>query len=369
MDGNGRWAKKRLLPRVAGHRRGLETVRRITRCCIEAGVEYLTLFAFSSENWRRPADEVSFLMQLFMRALESEVAKLHQNNIRLKVVGDLHQLRAAPGGADPRSGAADRGQHAPHAHDRGQLRRTLGHHAGGQPPVQGASRRMWAASTRRIWHPIWRLAFAPEPDLFIRTGGEQRVSNFCLWQLAYTELYFTDTLWPDFEETAFGEALASYGARERRFGRTSEQLATAARGAGVRPAVRPSQAEPAGTPPPHAQAADPDGGSAAAAVPGCAVPASQPVLGRADQRRARAGCARMGPARRFRGAGPLGSTPHCWWRAHLPSWRPSTACCGRPSSTRCPAGFSTASPPWSGWRSCPPGSTSAGRCATRSCWP
>ena len=224
MDGNGRWAKQRLLPRVAGHRRGLETVRRITRCCIEAGVEYLTLFAFSSENWRRPADEVSFLMQLFRRALESEVAKLHQNNIRLRVVGDLTSF-------EPRLVALiQEAQTLTAANTR--LTLTVAANYGGRWDIMQAVNRLLKEHPGHVGGfneahlaQYLTLAFAPEPDLFIRTGGEKRVSNFCLWHLAYTELYFTEALWPDFEEAAFGEALASYSARERRFGRTSEQLA------------------------------------------------------------------------------------------------------------------------------------------------
>ena len=238
MDGNGRWAKKRLLPRVAGHRRGLETVRRITQCCIEAGVEYLTLFAFSSENWRRPADEVSFLMQLFMRALESEVAKLHQNNIRLKVVGDLTSF-------EPRLVALIHEAELVTAANT-RLTLTIAANYGGRWDIMQAVNRLFREHPGHVGGfneahlaPYLALAFAPEPDLFIRTGGEQRVSNFCLWHLAYAELYFTDTLWPDFEETAFGEALASYAARERRFGRTSEQVAP--RHAPLAPAGRPAE--------------------------------------------------------------------------------------------------------------------------------
>jgi undecaprenyl diphosphate synthase len=238
MDGNGRWAKKRLLPRVAGHRRGLETVRRITQCCIEAGVEYLTLFAFSSENWRRPADEVSFLMQLFIRALESEVAKLHQNNIRLKVVGDLTSF-------EPRLvSLIHEAELVTAANTR--LTLTIAANYGGRWDIMQAVNRLFRDHPAHVGGfneahlaPYLALAYAPEPDLFIRTGGEQRVSNFCLWQLAYTELYFTETLWPDFEGAAFGEALASFAARERRFGRTSEQVAP--RHAALAPAGRPAE--------------------------------------------------------------------------------------------------------------------------------
>jgi undecaprenyl diphosphate synthase len=224
MDGNGRWAKQRLLPRVAGHRRGLEAVRSITRCCIEAGVQYLTLFAFSSENWRRPAEEVSFLMQLFIRALENEVARLHENNIRLRVVGNLAsfdpKLVALIQEAETRTAANTR------------LTLTICANYGGRWDILQAVNRMLREHPDRSGGfneahlaPYLALSFAPEPDLFIRTGGEQRISNFCLWQLAYAELYFTDVLWPDFGSEAFQGALASYRRRERRFGRTSEQLA------------------------------------------------------------------------------------------------------------------------------------------------
>ena len=224
MDGNGRWAKQRLLPRVAGHRRGLETLRAITSECVRAGVEYLTLFAFSSENWRRPADEVTFLMQLFIRALESEVAKLHENNIRLRVVGDLSDF-------EPRLiGLVHEAETLTAANTR--LTLTIAANYGGRRDIMQAVNRLikehpdrTAGFNEAHLAPYLALSFAPEPDLFIRTGGEQRVSNFCLWQLAYTELYFTEILWPDFDEAAFGEALASYRRRERRFGRTSEQLA------------------------------------------------------------------------------------------------------------------------------------------------
>jgi undecaprenyl diphosphate synthase len=225
MDGNGRWARRRRLPRVAGHRRGVETVRSTIRCCVDAGVEYLTLFAFSSENWRRPADEVSFLMQLFIRALESEVSKLHENGIRLRVVGDLSsfesRLVTLIHEAEELTAANTR------------LTLTIAANYGGRWDIMQAVNRMLkdhpsrsAAFTEDHLAPYLALAYAPEPDLFIRTGGEQRVSNFCLWQLAYTELYFTDTLWPDFDAQAFQAALASFQQRERRFGRTSEQLAS-----------------------------------------------------------------------------------------------------------------------------------------------
>jgi undecaprenyl diphosphate synthase len=225
MDGNGRWAKQRFLPRVAGHKRGVETVRETVRACAKMGVEYLTLFAFSSENWRRPADEVSFLMQLFMRALEQEVARLNENGIRLKIIGDRSRfeprLRTLIADAEIRT-AGNAG-----------LTLTVAANYGGRWDILQAVNRMLVERpgpgvtyTEADLAPYLSMHYAPEPDLFIRTGGEQRASNFLLWQMAYTELYFTETLWPDFDARALGQAIESYCNRERRFGRTSEQLRT-----------------------------------------------------------------------------------------------------------------------------------------------
>ncbi|WP_417066945.1 polyprenyl diphosphate synthase [Niveibacterium terrae] len=229
MDGNGRWAKRRLMPRVAGHKRGLETVRRIVRCCLDRGVGHLTLFAFSSENWRRPQEEVSFLMQLFLKALEEEIVKLHQNKVRFRVVGDLSRFDARIRELIVRSEALTSGNDA--------LTLTIAANYGGRWDILNACNRAAKAHPERVGElseedvaPFLALADAPEPDLFIRTGGEQRISNFLLWQLAYAELYFTDLLWPEFSAKAFDEALASYRTRERRFGRTSEQLQKATEG-------------------------------------------------------------------------------------------------------------------------------------------
>jgi len=223
MDGNGRWAKKRYLPRVAGHKQGVETVRRVTECCAERGVEYLTLFAFSSENWRRPADEVSALRQLFMIALEQEAERLHRNRVRLKVIGDItpfgarvvelarkaEELTALHNGLTLTIAANYGG--------RWDLMQALGKLVRSEPiPPEGYTEEQLA--------PHLALNYAPEPDLFIRTGGEQRISNFLLWQLAYTELYFTPTLWPDFNAEQLDKAIDWYQQRERRFGRTSEQV-------------------------------------------------------------------------------------------------------------------------------------------------
>lgn len=224
MDGNGRWAKQRMLPRVAGHKRGVETVREITKTCAERGVEFLTLFAFSSENWRRPTDEVSVLRQLFLAALEQEVDRLNRNGIRLRVIGDV-----APFGQK----IVDLVRRAEDATaSNARLTLTVAANYGGRWDLVQAINRMTTENpesqgkfNESQLSQYLALNFAPEPDLFIRTGGEQRISNFLLWQLAYTELYFTPTLWPDFGAPALDEAIGWYAQRERRFGRTSEQLA------------------------------------------------------------------------------------------------------------------------------------------------
>ena len=225
MDGNGRWAKKRLLPRVAGHKRGLDAVRDTVRHCIDLGVGYLTLFAFSTENWRRPEDEVNFLMELFFVALDREVERLHQNNIRLRVIGSRERFSAA---ICQRIEAAE----AKTAANAG-LVLTIAADYGGRWDVLQAVSRLQALGVAQIDEANLAanlsMSYAPEPDLFIRTGGEQRISNFLLWQLAYTELYFTDLLWPDFGKEALDQALVSFRNRERRFGRTSEQLPQAHR--------------------------------------------------------------------------------------------------------------------------------------------
>jgi undecaprenyl diphosphate synthase len=223
MDGNGRWAKKRHFPRVMGHKRGVETVREMVKSCIERGVEFLTLFAFSSENWRRPEEEVSFLMQLFMLALEKEVGNLHQNGVRLKVIGDLSRF-------EPRLVELVRNSEALTANN-GKLTLTIAANYGGRWDIMQAMQSMLKARPELAagfdeadLQPYLSMPYAPEPDLFIRTGGEQRISNFLLWQLAYAELYFTDVLWPDFSAAELDRAIHSYQQRERRFGRTSEQL-------------------------------------------------------------------------------------------------------------------------------------------------
>ena len=228
MDGNGRWAKQRFLPRVAGHKRGLEAVRATVKTCGERGVDFLTLFAFSSENWRRPREEVKFLMQLFVGALEQEVDKLHTNGVRFRVIGDLARF-------EPRIVKLVREAEARTA-DNGGLQLTIAANYGGRWDIMQAMKRLLEARpdlakdfVEADLMPYFSMAYAPEPDLFIRTGGEQRISNFLLWQLAYTELYFTDTLWPDFDAAALDQAILSYQERERRFGRTSDQVQAAQR--------------------------------------------------------------------------------------------------------------------------------------------
>ncbi|MBR7745340.1 polyprenyl diphosphate synthase [Undibacterium baiyunense] len=222
MDGNGRWATKRFLPRVAGHVKGVDAVRGIVEACIKRDIQFLTLFAFSSENWRRPADEVSLLMRLFVTALEKEVKKMHDNNIRLKIVGDLSRfdlsLQEAIHQAEQLTAANTR------------LTVTVCANYGGRWDILQAMNKVVANGqlageiTEEMLEAQLSMAYAPEPDLFIRTGGETRISNFLLWQLAYTELFFTETFWPDFNAQSLDEAIASYQSRERRFGRTSAQV-------------------------------------------------------------------------------------------------------------------------------------------------
>lgn len=226
MDGNGRWATRRLLPRTAGHMKGVQTVRRIVESCGQVGVKYLTLFAFSSENWRRPEDEVSLLMRLFVQALEKEVHKLERKGVRLRVVGDLSrfddQLRKLIQAAEAQTAHND------------HLHLTIAANYGGRWDILNATKRLLTEQPHlahnpseldeKAFAPYLSMAFAPEPDLFIRTGGEQRLSNFLMWQLAYTELYFTEVYWPEFSPEHLNAAFEWYSHRERRFGRTSAQL-------------------------------------------------------------------------------------------------------------------------------------------------
>ncbi len=229
MDGNGRWATARFLPRVAGHGRGVEAVRATVKACANRGVEFLTLFAFSSENWRRPAEEVSVLMTLFISALEKEAKELARNNVKLKVVGDLTafstSLRAAISQAE-----------AITSHCTGLCLTIAANYGGRWDILQAAAKLLRERPelsangdiAEQDFSRHLALSHAPEPDLFIRTGGEYRISNFLLWQMAYTELYFTNTFWPDFDAQALDSAIAAFASRERRFGRISAQLAPTA---------------------------------------------------------------------------------------------------------------------------------------------
>lgn len=226
MDGNGRWARRRALPRVAGHRKGAETVRRLITACARKQIPYLTLFAFSSENWSRPPAEVQRLMELFLNALDKDVRELHENGVRFRVIGDRSELdpeivtRIEEGEALTRNNT--------------RLVLSVAINYGGRADIVQACRRIATACIEGQLSPTdidvdtvaasLYTAGMPEPDLFIRSGGERRISNFLLWQLAYTELYFSDVLWPDFDEAEFDRALDFYAGRQRRFGRTGEQV-------------------------------------------------------------------------------------------------------------------------------------------------
>lgn len=224
MDGNGRWAKRRLLPRVAGHKAGLEAAHKIIQACYEKGIEILTLFAFSSENWGRPKPEVDALMQLFISALRHEIDKLHKNNIQLKVIGDMSRisidLREAIISAQTLT------------QNNTGLKLVVAVDYGGQWDIIQAARKLVgevvsgklqiADITPAIFEQSLSTHGLSPPDLLIRTSGEQRISNFLLWQLAYSELYFTETLWPDFDAIALEKALQFYMKRERRFGGIDE---------------------------------------------------------------------------------------------------------------------------------------------------
>lgn len=226
MDGNGRWAKQRHQPRFMGHRAGVNAVRESVQACAEKGIEVLSLFAFSSENWRRPSKEVSLLMEMFKLALKNQVPKLQKHNIRLRVIGDIsrfsnglqQQIHSAQSLTENNTGltliiAANYGGRWDITQSVQQLANQL---VEGKITPDQISEEMIAESLC--------CSDLPEPDLFIRTGGEQRVSNFMLWQLAYTEYYFTDTLWPDFNADTIELAIQSFASRERRFGKTSDQL-------------------------------------------------------------------------------------------------------------------------------------------------
>lgn len=227
MDGNGRWANARKLPRVVGHERGVAALRTVVEACMRQGVRYLTVFAFSSENWRRPEEEVSFLMKLFVRALEKEARELNANGVRLRVIGDRSAFNETLRQAISSAEVATEGNDGLHL--------TVAANYGGRWDILQATRKMLdlnpmlaqpgALISEDMLSPHLSMAFAPEPDLFIRTGGEERISNFLIWQLAYTEFYFTQSFWPDFDASELTLAIESYRRRERRFGRTSAQLA------------------------------------------------------------------------------------------------------------------------------------------------
>lgn len=226
MDGNGRWARARMLPRAIGHREGVKSVRRTVETCIDKGIGALTLFAFSSENWRRPSDEVSKIMDLFVNTLKKEVAALDRNNVRLRFIGDRSAFSSNLQQLIRDSELQTAGNR--------QLELVIAANYGGQWDITQACRklvdRVQAGElhaeeiTQQCLAQEMCIADLPLPDLFIRTGGEQRISNFLLWQLAYTELYFTDILWPVFDDVEFGKALDWFANRQRRFGRTGEQV-------------------------------------------------------------------------------------------------------------------------------------------------
>jgi undecaprenyl diphosphate synthase len=225
MDGNGRWAQRRALPRHLGHRAGAKAVRATVEGCARRGIEALTIFAFSSENWQRPPDEVTRLMELFVESIDKEVDELHRSGVRVRFIGDLSRLRE---GLDAKIAAAE-------ARTASNQRMTLfiAVSYGGRWDIVAAARKLAASAVagqlkpeaidETLFADQFQLAGAPEPDLFIRTGGEQRISNFLLWNLAYSELYFCDTLWPDFDDAALDAALRFYASRQRRFGLTDAQ--------------------------------------------------------------------------------------------------------------------------------------------------
>jgi undecaprenyl diphosphate synthase len=223
MDGNGRWATKRFLPRLAGHRQGMESLRRCIRACLDRGVPVLTVFAFSSENWNRPADEVSGLMELLATALAKEVPQLLKDGVRLHFVGERAGL------SDKVRAGLDQAEQATASNNRLVLNVCFNY--GGRWDIAQAAARLAAqgqAITEASLHQALALSHVPDPDLIIRTGGELRLSNFLLWQAAYAELFFSDKLWPDFDEAELDRAIAEFNRRERRYGQTSEQLAPVA---------------------------------------------------------------------------------------------------------------------------------------------
>lgn len=226
MDGNGRWAQSKNLPRIAGHRSGVETVRDVVRACGELKIEVLTLFAFSSENWRRPQKEVGLLMDLFVKALQGEIKRLHKNNVRFKLIGDVSAFK-------PKLQKLITDAELLTAENTGLTVVVAGNYGGRWDIAQAVKRIASRVESGELSvdditpehvHNEVSMHDLPEPDLFIRTGGEQRISNFLIWQLAYTELFFTDTLWPDFNRTILQDAINSFSRRQRRFGLTGDQV-------------------------------------------------------------------------------------------------------------------------------------------------
>ena len=230
MDGNGRWAKKRNRPRSMGHQAGQKALRATIENCVRVGVETLTVFAFSSENWNRPAGEISRLMEIFLRALDKEVSELHENHICLRFIGDKTAFSPAIQAKMLKAETLTAGNT--------RLVANIAVNYGGRWDITQAAKQMAIAAANgdlsiddadeSQFAQFLALADSPDPDLFIRTGGEMRISNFLLWQSAYTEFYFTDVLWPDFDSDVLDQAIATFQSRERRFGRTSEQVKSAA---------------------------------------------------------------------------------------------------------------------------------------------
>jgi len=226
MDGNGRWAKKRFLPRFAGHKSGLNATRDIVQSCSDLGIKALTLFAFSSENWKRPKLEVRLLMDLFASSLQKEITRLHDNNVRIRFIGELSafskKLQKIIANSEQQT-AENSGL---------ELRVAVNY--GGRWDITQAMQKISSALmkgdisqddiSQDLISSYMSLSELPDPDLFIRTGGEQRISNFLLWQLAYSEMYFTETLWPDFDKAELDKALEAFSGRQRRFGKTGDQV-------------------------------------------------------------------------------------------------------------------------------------------------
>ena len=226
MDGNGRWAKKRLLPRIAGHQQGMESVRAMVSHCSKMKIPYLTLFAFSSENWRRPESEISFLLGLFLKSLKGELKALAENNVRLRIIGDKTRFSKELQNAIEKAEVLTENNKG--------LMLNIAFNYGGKWDIVQAAQKLCDKVVRQelniseineeVFEDHLCLSDCPMPDLLIRTSGEYRISNFLLWQFAYAELYFTDTLWPDFREAQLDEALKTYNSRQRRFGYIEEQL-------------------------------------------------------------------------------------------------------------------------------------------------